>query len=112
MKPLAAGGTPNSMVTSEWGPVEVTGSRDHMAIVLDQWRTSCRCAGCPDCAPVLVLAASTVGYVWRAAATWGEATCDGCDVLVCEQPRHGLWVAEGKPSVCGHCLSDILEKQV
>lgn len=104
---LANNATPEAKVVGEWDPDywkhEPWRDPQHMAVVQDQWRTRCACSGCPECATELAAAAQAAGWVWTPVDCWGDAVCQGCDVLVCEQPRQGLW-RKADQALCGHCV--------
>lgn len=110
---LANDATPDAKVVGEWDAnywaTQPERNPQHMAVVQDEWKSSCACCGCPVCAPELTARAAAVGWTWEPAAQWREAVCRGCDTLICEQPRLGVfvhqWTGEKR---CGPCLDGTL----
>lgn len=101
--PLAKDATPDDAVQGDWLVHPESGRRWHQAVVQDEWRTTCQCCGCPECCPGLVPLAKAEGLEWVPAERWGDAVCQDCDTLTCEQPRLGLWRSDTL-GICGACL--------
>lgn len=113
---LAKGATPDAKVVGEWDPNywshEPSRGSQHMAVVEDEWRTSCACSGCPECDRELTVEAEAIHWVWVPAKRWADAACPECDTLVCEQARLGLWRygTSGVVFLCGGCLRAHLDE--
>lgn len=113
---IAKDADPNAKVVGEWDHTywahEPGRGPQHMAVIEDEWRTSCACGGCPECAPDLVEHPYISHWVWVPAQRWGDTACPGCDSMICEQARLGLWRygTSGVVFLCGACLRAHLDE--